>query len=215
MSEVITLDMNTVSVQYLCKKDKRLAKVISMVGPITYKSHEDSYRFLIETIIGQMLSNKVTDIMSERLDALCNGSVSTDIINQLSDEQIKSIGISNSKVTYIRNLTVAIDNKDIDFNLFANMTDTEIIKKLTSIRGIGNWSAKMYLIFVLNHQDVLPFEDMAFLQGYGWTYKTNDYTPAIVSAKCKKWRPFSSIAARFLYRALDNGLTKEKFRLYK
>lgn len=215
MSHEITLNMNSKSVQYLCKKDKHLAKVISMVGSITYKTYEDSYRFLVETIIGQMLSNKVADIISKRLEILCNGSVNADIINQLSDEQIKSIGISNSKVTYIRNLTLAIENRDIDFNLFANMADTEIIKKLTSIRGIGKWSAKMYLIFVLNRQDVLPVEDIAFLQGYGWVYKTDDYAPAVVSAKCKKWKPYSSIAARFLYRALDNGLTKEEFHLYK
>jgi DNA-3-methyladenine glycosylase II len=73
----------------------------------------------------------------------------------------------------------------------------------------------MYLIFVLNRPDVLPVEDTAFLQGYGWAYKTNDYATAAIFAKCKKWKPYSSIAARFLYRALDNGLTKEEFHLFK
>lgn len=215
VTEIITLDANTPSVQYLCKKDKRLAKVINMVGSITYQPHEDPYQFLINTIIGQMLSNKVADIMSARLDILCNGCITADVINQLSDEQLKSIGISNSKVSYIRILTSTIESGDLDFTILNKMTDAEIIKKLTSIRGIGKWSAKMYLIFVLNRQDILPVEDMAFLQGYGWAYKTNDYTPAAVSDKCKKWKPYSSIAARFLYRALDNGLTKEEFHLYK
>lgn len=213
--EIITLDANTPCVQYLCRKDKRLAKIINMVGSITYQPHEDSYQFLVNTIIGQMLSNKVAGIMSARLNNLCNGYITADIINQLSDEQLKNIGISNSKVSYIRVLTTTIESGQIDFKSLNELSDAEIIKKLTAIHGIGKWSAKMYLIFVLNRQDVLPVEDMAFLQGYGWAYKTNDYAPTAVSAKCRNWKPYSSIAARFLYRALDNGLTKEEFHLFK
>lgn len=214
-NSVITLNTDTPSVQFLCKKDKRLAKVINMVGSITYQLQEDSYQFLVNTIIGQMLSNKVADIMSARLETMSNGRITVDVINQLSDEQLRSIGISNSKVSYIRILTTTIESGEIDFKSLNELSDDDIIKKLTTIRGIGKWSAKMYLIFVLNRQDVLPVEDMAFLQGYGWVYKTNDYSPAAVFAKCKKWRPYSSIAARFLYHALDNGLTKEEFHLFK
>ena len=95
------------------------------------------------------------------------------------------------------------------------MTDSEIMKSLTSIKGIGNWTAKMYLIFVLNRPDILPVEDVAFLQAYQWLYKTDDRTPKSVQKKCNKWKPYSSIAARYLYRALDGGLTKEEFHLYK
>ena len=167
MSEVITLDANTPSVQHLCKMDKRLAKVINMIGYITYQpTHKDSYRFLVNTIIGQMLSNKVADIISARLDNLCNGCITADVINQLSDEQLKSIGISNSKVSYIRALTTTIESGEIDFESLNELSDAEIIRKLTSIRGIGKWSSNMYLIFVLNRQDILPTNDSAFLQAY-------------------------------------------------
>ena len=95
------------------------------------------------------------------------------------------------------------------------MTDDEVMRKLTSIRGIGNWSAKMYLIFALDRKDILPYEDTAFLQAYSWLYKTNDYSPEAVKKRCKKWKPYSSIAARYMYRALDMGLTKREFHLYK
>jgi len=215
MSEIIRLDINTDSIKYLCTKDKRLAKVISMVGTITYEPYKDSYRFLIKTIIGQMLSNKVADIISERLEVLCNGTINPNIISNLSNDDIRSIGISKSKVSYIRNLTEEIKSGNIDLSEFPCLPDKEIINKLTSIRGIGHWTAKMYLLFVLDRQDILPYEDIAFLQGYKWVYKTDNYTPAAVSAKCKKWKPYSSIAARYLYRALDSGLTKEGFHLYK
>jgi len=162
-----------------------------------------------------MLSAKVGDVISNRLLNLCNGNISPEIINSLSDAEIKNIGTSNSKVRYIRELTNAVLSEKIDFDELSTLKDEMVVKKLTSIYGIGNWSAKMYLIFVLNRQDVLPYEDVAFLQAYCWAYKTNDKTPSSIMKKCQKWRPYSSIASRYMYKALDMGLTKNEFHLYK
>lgn len=216
MSDIITLDMNTPSVQYLCTKDERLAKVINMVGPITYKSHdEDPYSFLVHEIIEQMLSVKAGQKIYERLEALCNGSITPEKIALLSDDEIRGTGTSNAKVSFIRELTTAVINNSIVFADLTNMTDAEVMSKLTSIRGIGSWTAKMYLIFILNWQDVLPFEDGAFLQAYRWLYKTDDTKQSSIKNKCQKWKPYSSIAARFLYKALDSGYTKSEFHLYK
>ena len=216
MSDVITLDINSPPVQYLCKKDKRLAKVISMVGPITYSPHEDDpYRFLVHEIIEQMLSVKAGQKIFLRLEELCAGEINPDIIAQLTDEQIRSTGTSNAKVEYIRNLTNALESGSLSFDKLPGMSDTEVIHEMTKIRGIGAWTAKMYLMFVLNRPDILPVEDGAFLQGYRWAYKTDDCNPASITKKCKKWKPYSSIAARFFYRALDMGMTKEEFHLFK
>lgn len=216
MSEVITLDINSPPVQYLCKKDKRLAKVISMVGPITYSPHEDDpYRFLVHEIIEQMLSVKAGQKIFLRLEELCAGEINPEKIAQLTDEQIRSTGTSNAKVEYIRNLTNALESGSLSFDKLIGMSDTEVIHEMTKIRGIGAWTAKMYLIFVLNRPDILPVEDGAFLQGYRWAYKTDDCNPASITKKCKKWKPYSSIAARFFYRALDMGMTKEEFHLFK
>lgn len=216
MPEAITLDMNSLPVQYLCKKDKRLAKVISMVGPITYKTHaEDPYAFLIHEIIEQMLSVKAGAKIYSRLETLCNGNISPESVNCLTDSEIKSIGTADSKVLYIRSLTNAVMNGELQFESLVNMKSEDVFKKLTSIRGIGNWTAKMYLLFVLDHPDILPFEDVAFLQTYEWMYKTKDRSRESVCKKCTKWKPYSSTAARFMYRALDMGLTKEEFHLYK
>lgn len=105
MQDLITLDMNTPSVQYLCRKDKRLARVISMVDTITYSPYTDGYPFLVHEIIEQMLSIKVSQKIYARLEKLCDGEVSPGKIAMLSDEEIGSIGTSKSKVSYIRNLT--------------------------------------------------------------------------------------------------------------
>ncbi len=216
MSNVITLDINTPSIQYLCRKDKRLARVINKVGSISYSLYGDNpYAFLIHEIIEQMLSAKVGQTIYNRLLKQCNMKISPERINNLSDEQIRSIGTSKAKVGYIRNITNAIINKILDLDIICNLTDEEAIKVLTQIKGIGNWTAKMYLIFVLDRKDILPFEDGAFLQVYCWMYKTRECSMKSVKAKCKKWKPYSSVASRFCYRALDMGITKEDFDLIK
>ena len=192
----------------------RLEKIIKMIGPITYMPHEtDSYSHLIDSIIGQMLSNKVADIISDRMLALCEGKVTPRKVSRLSDEQIRGIGISAAKTGYIKDITNRVLSGALDFDKFSEMSDQEIIKELTCIKGIGSWTAKMYLIFVLDRQVVLPYEDGAFLQAYQWAYKTKDLSVASIKKRCKKWSPYSSIAARYLYCALDNGLTKEEFHL--
>lgn len=215
-TNIVVLNKDTPSVQYLRNKCKRLAKVIEMVGPVQYTTHdEDTYSFWVHEIIEQMLSVKAGQKIYNRLEELCGGEVSPGRICALTDEQIRSIGTSNAKVEYIRNITNAITDGTLDLETLKRLSDEEVITALTKIRGIGNWTAKMYLIFVLDRQDVLPIEDGAFLQVYRWMYKTQDCSERAVTAKCKKWRPYSSVASRFCYRALDAGMTKEEFHLFK
>lgn len=215
MDKIITLDNNNSAIQFLQQRDKRMAKVISMVGSITYMPYEDSYSFLVSQIIGQMLSNKAASIIFSRLVELCDDQVTPERIMALSDSEIKTIGTSTPKVCYIRALTRAVIQGQIDFSALSELPDQEVIRQLTSIRGIGQWSAKMYLIFVLNRLDVLPYEDGAFLQAYSWAYKTKYLDKASIEKKCMKWKPYRSIASRYLYKALDAGLTKNEFHLYK
>ena len=133
----------------------------------------------------------------------------------LTDAQIKSIGISDSKVVAIRSLTDKITSGELDLYELNKCSDETIVKILLSLRGIGNWTVKMYMLFVLDKQDILTFEDAAFLQSYCWIYKTNNRNKETVIKKCQKWNPCSSIAPRYLYHALDMGLTKQEFHLYK
>ncbi len=215
MSAKITLNIDCESIQYLCKKDKRLAKVISMIGPITYQTHDDAFAFLVHEIIEQMLSIKTGAKIYSRLEELCNGSITPDSIHQLTDEQIKSIGTSTSKVSYIRGITNAVLSGEINLEELPSLSDQQICKKLLTLKGIGNWTTKMYLIFVLDRQDILPTEDIAFIQAYEWMHKTTNRSKESIEKRCKKWKPYSSIAARYLYRALDAGFIKEEFHLFK
>ena len=215
MAELQTLNSQHPAVQYLCKKDKRLAKLIDMVGEIEYRTQPDCFARLVRSVINQMLSNKAAHVIGGRVAALCGGSITPENLLKLDREQLRDAGLSYTKADNILGIAKAATDGSLDFTNFPDMTDEEAMKELTRLRGIGTWSAKMFLIFTLNRMDVLPYEDVAFLQTYAWLYKTKDLQPASIIKRCKKWKPYSSIAARYFYYALDMGLTKQEFHLFK
>lgn len=209
MEDVHILNKQHPAVQYLCSKDKRLAKLIDMVGEIEYRTQPDCFARLVRSIINQMMSNKAAHVIGARVAALCGESITPENLLKLDREQLRGAGLSYTKADNILGIAKAATEGTLDFTNFPDMTDEEVMKELTRLRGIGTWSAKMYLIFTLNRMDVLPYEDVAFLQTYAWLYKTKDLQPASIIKRCKKWKPYSSIAARYFYYALDMGLTKQ------
>ncbi len=192
-----------------------MAKVIDMIGDITCNSHIDGYSFIIEEIVGQMLSDKVADVIAERLYKLCGGKLTPETIGRLCAADLRGIGLSNAKSQYILFFNQAIENGELVLDDLKDWPDEVVMKKLMSVRGIGSWTSKMYLLFVLKRNDVLPYEDGAFMAAYRWLYNTKLTKPEDVKKRCKKWSPYASIGARYMYRALDSGLTKRPFKEYK
>lgn len=127
MNKMITYDNNSPEIIYLCKKDKRLAKIISLIGPLSYEINRDPYSFIIHEIIEQMLSKKVGNKIYSRFVDLCEGEVTPEKVDNLTDEQIKSIGTANSKVAYIRNITNAVIYGDLEFDSLKDMNDTVVL----------------------------------------------------------------------------------------
>lgn len=138
MANIITLDLNSPSVQHLCQKDKRLKKVIHMIGPITYEPHTDNpFPFLIHEIIEQMLSVKARAKIYGRFEELCDGQITPKSISKLSVEEIKAICTSTAKANYIKSAASAVLSGELDFTKFPDMTDKAALKELVSLRGIG------------------------------------------------------------------------------
>ena len=211
------MGVNKEILEHLKKADSRLKRVIEEVGDLqirTYNSTSDEFLFLIREIVGQMISSGVKRVLLQRLQLLCNNTISPDSLASLTVEQLRGIGLSNAKSNYIRNLAILVSSNAIDFDYINNLEDEDVIKELTKIKGIGKWTSKMYLIFFLQREDVLPYEDGAFLQAYKWLYNTKNVTPDSISRKCKKWKPYQSIGARYMYQALDRGLTKTPLKAF-
>lgn len=200
--------INNRTIDYLKSADKKLAKVIDCVGTLNVSETADAFYFLVREIVGQMISAGVKRVIFDRLLNLCLGELSPDKINSLSLDNLRGIGLSMSKSNYIKNLAELTAKGEIDFDSLASMSDKEVLDRLMAIKGIGIWTSKMYLIFYLKREDVLPIEDGAFMQSFRWLYGYKNPDQRTVDRICKKWRPYTSIGARYLYAALDSGLTK-------
>lgn len=197
--------------EHLKGADSRLEKVIDRIGDLqisTYNSSSDEFVFLVREIVGQMISSNVKKVILQRLMDLCNNIISPETLTNLTIEQLRGIGLSNAKCGYILNLAKLVSAKELNFDYINSLDDEGVIKELTKIKGIGKWTSKMYLIFFLTRENILPYEDGAFLQAYKWLYNTQKANPESISRRCKKWEPYQSIGARYLYQALDQGLTK-------
>lgn len=193
------------AVSILKKRDKKLAWLMDQIGSLSHADLKDDFRFFIEQVIGQMLSIQVADVMTGRLADLCRGEITVNTICALSVDELKKIGISLRKAECIRQIAFMVGNGSLDFGKLKELSDAEIIKSLTAIKGIGNWTAKMYL-YKINRPDVLPYEDATFLAAYKWLYRTRNVKPETVKRRCQKWSPYSSIAAMYLYTAFDRKL---------
>ena len=200
--------MNETAIKHLKLVDNRLSRIIDVIGNINIHVYDDPFRFLVGEIVGQMISNNVRRIIITRLNALCYGKIEPQIIMQLSIDEIRQTGMSVSKAKYIYNLARLIREGEIDLPSLVDMDDASVVKELVKIKGIGSWTAKMYLLFYLQRPDILPYEDGAFLQAYKWLYNARKTKPETIIRKCRSWKPYSSYASRYLYAALDGGLTK-------
>jgi DNA-3-methyladenine glycosylase II len=219
MMDKNNLSLKNEIIQYLINSDPNFIFLYNQIGAIKILLNHDPFQFIIETIINQMLSNKVSDIISSRLKNLCyNNKISKDAIKKLSFEEIRSIGISQRKVQCITDFTNIYSKKEFSKKRFSTLSDDEIIKIITSIKGLGIWSAKMFLIFVLGRENIIPLEDMAYLQSFMWYNNYDNYdtvpTKKEILEISNKWIPYNSIVARYFYKALDTGLTKKAFESY-
>ncbi|MDR1169728.1 MAG: hypothetical protein LBK97_02710, partial [Prevotellaceae bacterium] len=154
-TRIITVDSE--SIKHLISVDGKFIRLYRLVGEISCKTDYDPYSSVIETIIGQMLSNRVAHIFVDRLNKLCfTGKIDPDSIGKLSEENLRSIGISQSKARCIIEFTDEYNKNDYSRQKLSLLSDEEIIKMITSVKGLGNWSAKMFLLFVMDRENILP-----------------------------------------------------------
>ena len=194
--------------RHLALADPLLGRAMHLIGDFEYSAHPNTEDFFFSTIIGQMMSNTVADVIEGRVSAMCGGKMTADAILSLGIERIRSAGVSMQKAEDMTLFAQKIKSEPKFLDNLKSKSNNEVLKELTALRGIGNWTAKMYLLFVLNRTDILPYEDGAFLQAYRWLYQISDTKPASIKKMCQAWTPYESVAARFMYRLLDYGYTK-------
>ncbi len=163
----------------------------------------DPFRVLANSIVGQQISVKAASAIFGRLSALL-GEWSPDAVGKVSDEQLRTAGLSVRKVEYFRGLAAAFLDGTLDPLRWETETDAQVMKELTALRGIGRWTAEMFLIFHLKRPDVLPLDDLGLLQSaarlFGWDYP---FDPKQLEHRAEAWRPWRTVGTWYLWRALD------------
>jgi DNA-3-methyladenine glycosylase II len=165
----------------------------------------DPFRALLHAIIAQQLSTKAAATIESRFAALFDERPTAVGIAAMPDERLRAVGISPQKLGYIRDLCARTLDGSLDLGLLESLSDEEVIAALTSVKGIGRWTAEMFLMFRLHRPDVLPVGDLGIVKAVQRAYKLRlAPTPVRLTRLGENWRPYRSIACWYLWASLDN-----------
>jgi DNA-3-methyladenine glycosylase II len=193
----------------LMRRDPVLGAIIKRHGACglgAVRDRYDHFSMLVRAIVSQQLSTKAANTIHNRLLALMPNSVPTAAaLAALNEEQLRTAGISRQKAGYLRDLCDKVSCGAVVLDDVDRMTDEEVIEALTRIKGIGRWTAEMFLIFRLQRPDVLPVDDLGIVVAVQRAYRLKKRPNAKRLTKIgEAWRPYRSIASWYLWRSLDN-----------
>jgi DNA-3-methyladenine glycosylase II len=192
------------ALDHLRSADPVLAAIIQRVGPYAMQYHEPTFRALVRSIVFQQLHGKAARTIFDRLVQKAGGEITPDSILKLRPTQMRAVGLSKQKLTYIRDLARKTRDGAVEFKRFPQMPDEEIIAELTQVKGIGQWTAHMFLMFALRRPNILPTGDYgvraAMRKAYGMKVMPK---PRTIERMAKGWHPYCSIASWYMWRSLD------------
>lgn len=186
-------------VNYLKEKDKVLGAAIDQIGMIQREVTPDPFQALISSIIGQQISTKASITVENRLMDLV-GHISPENLSRLSIEEIQSCGMSMRKAGYIHGVIEAAMSGRIDFERLNEQSDEEVIQKLTSLYGVGIWTAEMILIFSLQRDDIVSYGDLAIRRGMMNLYGLDSLNKKEFETYRRIYSPHGSVASLYLWR---------------
>ena len=201
------ISANPSDVEELGKLDPALGKLIERCGPIEIELQEDFFVSIASAIVGQQLSNRVAEILWIRLNELVGETVSPESILALEEEMLRRIGISYSKIKYLKSLSTAVIEKTIELDRLHLLDDEEIVRQLTQVKGIGPWTAEMFLIFSMGRMDVFSVGDGGLQRAVKWLYNMEEIPDKEALRRISdQWKPHRTIAALYLWRAIDDKI---------
>jgi len=193
------------AVSTLKKRDPRLADIIDQIGPCRLDHHAEGLTALIYSVIGQQLSNSSARAIRSRFDALFeNDGIDPQRLAGTSEEELRKTGLSLAKARCLRSLAEHVLSDKINFLKLEAIDDETVINTLTHVKGIGRWTAEMYLMFSLRRLDVFPIDDLSIRTAIFRIYSLPE-ADFISQARqtAEQWRPYRTIACWYLYRYLD------------
>lgn len=180
-------------------KDPVLSEFIDRIGRIEREAKSDIFEALSESIVSQQVSNKAYATVTKRLHDLCGNPLTPDGILKADREDIKSCGMSYKKTDWIINIAQSVKDGTFDIESLKSLSDDEVIKKLSSLPGIGKWTAEMLLIFALGRKDVLSFGDFGIRSGIMKTYKLQSLSKEEFNEIKSRLSPHNTLASLYFW----------------
>jgi DNA-3-methyladenine glycosylase II len=190
------------AVLHLRQSDPVMARIIESVGPCRIQYREPDFGSLVRSIVYQQLSGRVASVIFARLTAAAGSPLRPSAILRLTPEEMRAVGLSKQKASYIRDL--AVRARGIGFNRLPELPDHEVIARLTAVKGVGVWTAQMFLMFCLRRPDVLPTGDLGVRMAIRKFYGMSELpSPRAIEDIGARWRPWCSVASWYLWRSLE------------
>ena len=191
--------------QHLRKSDPLMKVVIRQVGPFTLKPQRERFNILVRSIISQQISTAAAKTISERLqEAVGSKKIKPESLERMDVDRLREIGISRQKATYVLDLRDKCQDGTVKLSTIARKDDEEVIAELTQIKGIGRWTAEMFLIFCLGRLDVFPYDDLGIRSAMAKVYELEDYpTREHANSISDEWAPYRTVASWYLWRSLE------------
>lgn len=184
--------------------DPVLAEIIRQVGEYQIAFREPGFDTLAKAIIFQQLSGRVANTIYNRLAAVAGCPLAPEKVLKLRPERMRTLGLSKQKIAYIRDLARRTSTGAIDFSGLAELDDDQVIEELTAIKGVGVWTAHMFLIFALRRHNVLPVGDLGIRAAIRKAYGLEQLpTPAEVIRIGERWQPWRTVACWYLWRSVE------------
>lgn len=185
-------------IDYLKKKDKRLAEAIERIGPVKRAAIPDLFAALVNSIVGQQISMKAYETVWQRiLDRF--DAITPETIASLSAEELQSVGITMRKADYIKGIAEASLNGSLMINALQDLPDEEVIQRLSALKGVGVWTAEMLMIFSMQRKDILSWNDLAIRRGIMMLYHHHELSRERFEKYRRRYSPYASIASMYLW----------------
>ena len=190
----------------LLKRDKKMRVLINEFGRPDYNLRQDYFQSLLHSIVFQQLSGKAAQTIYERFVNLIpkTSNLCPNEVLKLDKDEMRKAGLSFQKINYVKNLADYFENNAFQKKDFERMTDEEISKELIQIKGIGQWTVDMFLMFTLNRADILPYRDLGIQKGIMKILNMKNLPSKNEMEICsRKWKPYRTIACWYLWRIAD------------
>lgn len=192
------------AIEHLRRSDPVLGRIIEQVGAYAIRFRDPDFETLVKSIVYQQLSGKVASVIFARLAAAARGPLTPENVLKLRPARMRALGLSTQKTAYIRDLARHTRDGALLFHELPAVGDDEVIERLTRVKGIGVWTAHMFLIFALRRPDILPTGDLGIRNAMRKAYGLEELpSPARMEEMASAWRPYCSVASWYLWRSLE------------